>query len=64
MGRFGRLPEEKESFVKTLGEQFLTVTVEEIADNRIARVIIKLDDEDPSAALAGDAESSGKEDCV
>jgi len=50
LGRFGRLPEEEESFVKMLGEFYLTVTVDEIADNRIARLIIKLDDENPETA--------------
>ena len=62
--RFGRLPEEEEFFVKALGEHFLTVTVDEIADNRIARVIVKLDDEDPAAEEAEEAEASGKEALV
>ena len=62
--RFGRLPEEEESFVKMLGEgdHYLTVTVEEIADNRIARVIVKLDDEDPEAEEAAESDESGKEE--
>ena len=59
--RFGRLPEEEESFVKMLGEHYLTVTVDEIADNRIARVIVKLDDEDPAAEEAEETDASGKE---
>ena len=59
--RFGRLPEEEESFVKMLGEHYLTVTVDEIADNRIARVIVKLDDEDPAAEEAEETDVSGKE---
>lgn len=62
--RFGRLPEEEAEFVETIGDHYLTVTVDEIADNRIARVIVKLDDEDPTAEEAGDAASSGKEDCA
>ncbi|MBR7184193.1 MAG: HlyC/CorC family transporter [Clostridia bacterium] len=64
LARFGRLPEEEESFVKMLGEQYLIVTVDEIADNRIARVIVKLDDEDPEAAEAEEADVSGKEALV
>lgn len=46
--RFARLPEEDESFTEPYADRWLTVTVDEIADNRIARVIIKLDEEDPS----------------
>lgn len=62
--RFGRLPEEEAEFVEQIGDYYLTVTVDEIADNRIARVIIKLDDEDPTAAEAEEAAPSGKEDCA
>ncbi len=58
--RFGRLPEEEEEFVEEIGEHYLTVTVEEITDNRIARVIIKLDDEAPETVEVEDA-PSGKE---
>ncbi len=49
--RFGRVPEEEESFVETIGSNYLTVTADEIADGRIVRVIIKLDDEDPTLPL-------------
>lgn len=58
--RFGRLPEEEEEFIEQIGENFLTVTVEEITDNRISRVVVKLDDEDP-ASEDGDDASEGKE---
>ena len=57
--RFGRLPEEEEEFIEQIGENFLTVTVEEIIDNRISRVVVKLDDEDP-ASEGGDEASEGK----
>ncbi len=46
--RFGRVPEEEESFVEAIGDSYLTVTVDEMAEGRIVRVIIKLDDEDPT----------------
>ena len=53
--RFGRLPEEEEEFVEQIGENFLTVTVEEITDNRISRVVVKLDDENPESEDGDDA---------
>ena len=53
--RFGRLPEEEEEFVEQIGENFLTVTVEEITDNRISRVVVKLDDENPESEDEDDA---------
>lgn len=53
--RFGRLPEEEEEFIEQIGENFLTVTVEEITDNRISRVVVKLDDENPESEDGDDA---------
>lgn len=48
--RFAHLPEEDESFTEPYAGRWLTVTVDELADNRIVRIIIKLDEEDPSLA--------------
>ena len=43
--RFGHLPEEEESFSLPLSDGMLTVTADEVADNRIERLIFKLDEE-------------------
>ena len=43
--RFGHLPEEEESFSLPLSDGMLTVTADEVADNRIERLILKLGEE-------------------
>ena len=43
--RFGHLPEEEESFSLPLSDGMLTVTADEVADNRIERLIFKLGEE-------------------
>ena len=43
--RFGRIPEEEESFSLPFDSGMLTVTVEEVSETRIERLIFKLDEE-------------------
>ena len=40
--RFGRLPEEDESFSETFGDSMLTVTTDEVSETHIVRLIFKL----------------------
>lgn len=57
---FGRLPEEEESFTQPMGTTYLTATVDEVDNNRITRLILKLDEENPAEpdASANDEEEA------